>query len=470
MTLPSPTDEGIRAEDLGHVLFIGVGGVGLSGLARLYATRGIQVTGSELHDWPSLADLESLGVVVHREHKASNLDGIDTVVRSTVHPDDHVELVEARRRGLRIYHRSEALAAAMTDKRSIAVTGTHGKTTTTAVLTELLAYGGLEPSYVNGGASSATGYSGGHGDGEFIVIEADESDRSFFRYRPEIAILTNIDADHLNNYGSMAELEEGFTTFLDGVSDDGFCVICADDPRVAKIGRDMQQRGKRVISYGVSPQADFRVQGLASDRDGVSFTAEFRGEQLGQFTMPVPGAHLGLNSAAAIVTALELGMSATQLRDGLAAFSGVKRRFEHVGTVNDIKVYDEYAYHPTAMTAALETLKTVAGNGRLLVVFQPYRVYRTLGQREEIAAALAIADMAVVMEIFAPGEDLPVGDAGEALCRVVDLPEENKRFSPEWDDVPEAVRTLARPGDVVVTMGAPPVSMMPAQLLAALKT
>ncbi|MGH8877356.1 MAG: Mur ligase domain-containing protein, partial [Stackebrandtia sp.] len=185
--MKSPIDEGVTAEDLGHVLFMGVGGVGMSGLARLYATRGLPVSGSELHDWPSLPELERLGVTVHREHVTSNLDGVDTIVRSTVHPEDHIELAEARRRGIRVYHRSEALAAAMTGKKSIAVAGTHGKTTTTAMITDMLVSAGLDPSFVNGGESAADGRSGAHGVGDVFVTEADESDRSFLRYRPYVS-------------------------------------------------------------------------------------------------------------------------------------------------------------------------------------------------------------------------------------------------------------------------------------------
>lgn len=468
MNLTSPIDEGITAEDLGSVLFIGVGGVGLSGLARLYATRGISVTGSELHDWPSLPELERLGVTIHREHKAANLDGIDTVVRSTAHPDDHVELVEARNRGIRIYHRSEALAAAMTGKKSIVVSGTHGKTTTTAMLTEMLAHCGLDPSFVNGGESAADGRSGGHGQGEYFIIEADESDRSFLRYRPDVAILTNIDADHLNNYGSLDDLKDGFAQFLGHVSDSGVIVACADDPNAAEISARLASQGRRVLTYGTSKDADFRLSELDSNQDGVSYRARYNEEDLGRFQLPVPGVHLGLNSAAAVLSGLLLGIKPDDIREGVSAFSGVRRRFELVGTVSDIRVYDEYAYHPTAMTAALSTLKQLATHGRLLVVFQPYRAYRTRDLRAEIAEALAIADQVFVMEVFGPGEELKPGEAGEALCEAIPIDISCKSFIPEWNDVPAAVCATAKPGDVVVTMGAPPVSLMPGELMAAL--
>lgn len=465
--MTSPIDEGVVAEDLGHVLFIGVGGVGMSGLARLYATRGIPTSGSELHDWPSLTDLAGLGVRVHREHRPENLEGVDTVVKSTAQPDDHVELVEARRRGLRVYHRSEALAAAMTGKTSVVVAGTHGKTTTTAMITQLLIACGMDPSFVNGG-ESVDGKSGGHGSGDLFVIEADESDRSFLRYRPDVAILTNIDADHLNNYGSIEDLAEGFAEFLRVTTSDGVIIVCADDPRAAAVGARMADEGRNVVTYGAADGADLRVTDMVSGNDGVSYRVSRDGSDLGEFRLPVPGAHLGLNSVAAVATALHLGLDIDDIQKGLSGFSGVRRRFELTGTVSGVRVYDEYAYHPTAMTAALTTLKELAGDGRLTVVFQPYRVYRTRDFRAEIAQALSIADQVVVMEIFGPGETIEAGEGGRALLDAVEVAGDRKWFEPEWDRVPVLVKENARAGDVVVTMGAPPISMMPTDIRAAL--
>ncbi|HZE38150.1 MAG TPA: UDP-N-acetylmuramate--L-alanine ligase [Stackebrandtia sp.] len=467
--MASPIDDGVTAEDLGHVLFIGVGGVGLSGLARLYATRGLPVTGSELHDWPSLKDLAALGVTIHREHAVSNLDGIDTVVRSTVHPDDHLELVEARGRGLRIMHRSEALAAAMTGKKSIVVTGTHGKSTTTAMIIDMLNHCGLDPSFVNGAESVADGRSGAHGSGEYFIAEADESDRSFLRYRPHIAVLTNVDVDHLNTYGTMEALEDGFADFLRGTDADGAIIACADDARAAALARRMRDEGREVLTYGTAADADLVLRDFATDTRGVGYSATYRGRDLGEFRVGVPGTHLGLNSAAALLTGLRMGIDAEELRKGLAAFAGLRRRFELTGTEAGVRVYDEYAYHPTAIKAAMSTLKELAAPGRLLVVFQPYRVYRTRDLRAEIAEGLAIGDEAVVMEVFGPGEELPPGDGGVALCEAIGLDADHKHFIPEWSDVPAAVKRLAGPGDVVVTMGAPPISLMHVDILNALR-
>ncbi|HEY1094642.1 MAG TPA: UDP-N-acetylmuramate--L-alanine ligase [Glycomyces sp.] len=462
--LTSPIDEGVTAEDLGHVLFIGVGGVGMNGLTRLYATRGLPVSGSEWKDWPTLPELERLGVTVHREHRASNLDGVDTVVRSTAHNDEHLEVAEARKRGIRVYHRSEALAAAMTGRRSIVVTGTHGKTTTTAIITQMLAHAGLDPSYVNGGENIGA-HTGAHGNGEYFVAEADESDRSFLRFRPEIGIVTNIDVDHLNTYGDMESLTEAFERFCRNTDKDGLLVLCADSPGTLGLAKKLRAEGRTVATYGFSDGADIQLGDVESGKDGVDYTVLYQNQVLGRFHLPMPGRHIALNSAAAIAVGLYVGLEPEDVAAGIAAFGGVKRRFEKRGEKDGYAVFDEYAYHPTAMTAAVATLKEVAAPGKLIVVFQPYRVYRTIAMREDIAEALSLADKVVVMEIFGPGEEIPAGEGGQALLDAVNLPDADKVFVPEWDDVPAAVKALAGEGDVVVTMGAPPVQLMPDELL-----
>ncbi|GAA2132762.1 UDP-N-acetylmuramate--L-alanine ligase [Glycomyces algeriensis] len=462
--LTSPIDEGITAEDLGRTLFIGVGGVGMNGLTRLYATRGLAVTGSETKDWPTLPELERLGVTLHREHVVSNLDGIDTVVRSTAINDQHLEVVEARRRGIPVLHRSEAIAAAMTGRRSIVVTGTHGKTTTTAIITQMLEHAGLAPSYVNGGENIGA-HTGAHGNGEYFVAEADESDRSFLRFRPEIGIITNIDVDHLNTYGDMESLTEAFERFGRNTDKDGLLVLCADNPGTAALARKFRAEGRTVATYGFSDGADIQLGEVESGKDGVDYTVLAHNQLLGRFHLPMPGKHIALNSAAAIAVGLYIGLEPEAVAEGIAAFGGVKRRFEKRGEIDGYSVFDEYAYHPTAMTEAIKTLKEVAAPGRLIVVFMPYRVYRTVEMRADIAEALSLADKAVVMEIFGPGETIPEGEGGQALLDAVDLPDADKAFVAEWDDVPAAVKALAGEGDVVVTMGAPPVQLMPEDLL-----
>jgi UDP-N-acetylmuramate--alanine ligase len=458
----------VTAEDLGTVHLIGIGGVGMSGLARLLLTRGIPVSGSELRQWPTLAGLRALGGTIHMSHEPTNLDGVDTVVYSTAIPQDHLELVEARRRGLRVLHRSEALAAAMTGRRAIAIAGTHGKTTTTSMMTLTLQQAGQDPSFVIGGEISEVGSNGHHGSGEYFVAEADESDRSFLLYRPYVSIITNIDQDHLNTYGDYDTLAATFADFARLTDPDGFVVTCADDPGTRRLADTLRAEGRRVFTYGVAEDADFRLSEIASSAQGVRYLATLDGASLGEIRLSTPGRHLGLNSAAAVLTALRLGLPLAAAVNALAAFPGVRRRFERKGVVAGVQVYDEYAYHPTSMTLALETLREVAAGGRLIVVFQPYRVYRTRELQTELAAALALADEVVVLEVFGPGEVRQPGEGGVALTEAIALAPERKVFLESWDDAPVEVTRRARPGDVVVTMGAPPISLMGDELLDAL--
>jgi UDP-N-acetylmuramate--alanine ligase len=460
---------GITAEELGKVHLVGVGGVGMSGLARLLLTRGIATSGSELKEWPHLAALKALGGTIYRTHEASNLDGVDTVVYSTAIPKDHIELVTARERGLRLMHRSEALAATMNGRRAVAVAGTHGKTTTTSMITLILQHAGLDPSFVIGGEISEVGSNAHHGSGELFVAEADESDRSFLLYSPHVAVVTNIDADHLNTYGDLQGLEDAFVEFCGKVEPGGFVVTCADDARAMQMAVRARAAGIDVVTYGVAAEADLRISEMRSSAHGVRYVAHHDGVPLGEVFLPVLGAHLGLNSAGAILAAIRLGVAPETAIESLATFPGVRRRFEFKGTEAGVRVYDEYAYHPVPIAAALRTLRDVAGDGRLVVVFQPYRVYRTRDFQSEIAAGLSLADVAVVMEVFGPGEVREPGEGGVALTAEVDLPEDRKVFVPSWEDVPGEVVRRVREGDVVVTMGAPPISLMGDELLAALK-
>jgi UDP-N-acetylmuramate--alanine ligase len=442
--------------------------VGWGGLARLLLTRGVPVSGSELREWPALAALRALGGTVHMAHRESNLDGVDTVVYSTAIPQDHLELVEARRRGLRVMHRSEALAAAMTNRQTIAVAGTHGKTTTTSIMTVILQHAGLDPSFVIGGEISEAGSNGHHGTGPYFVAEADESDRSFLIYRPHVAIITNIEADHLNTYGDLAGLTAAFGEFARLVGEGGFAVTCADDPGVQDLIAGLRAEGRTVYTYGESEHANLRISNVVSSVQGVRYEATLDGTPLGEIRLALPGRHMGLNSSAAVLTALRLGLPIDSIREALASFPGVRRRFERKGMAGGVRVYDEYAYHPTSVKAALRTLREVAGDGRLVVVFQPYRLYRTRDMQAELAEGLAIADEVIVMEVFGPGEVRGPGEGGVALTAAIDLPGERKVFVPSWEDVPAEVVRRSRPGDVVVTMGAPPISLMGDELLDAL--
>jgi UDP-N-acetylmuramate--alanine ligase len=321
-----------------------------------------------------------------------------------------------------------------------------------------------------GGEISEVGSNGHHGTGEHFVAEADESDRSFLLYRPYVAIVTNIDADHLNNYDGLAGLDDAFVEFCGNVEPGGFVVTCADDPGSQRIIPRVRAAGGTVLTYGLADDADLRMSEVTSAAHGVRYVAHYAGQPLGGVTLPVPGTHLALNSAGALLAALRLGVAPETAIEALGSFPGVRRRFELKGVVDGVRVYDEYAYHPTSMTAVMRTLREVAGDGRLIVVFQPYRMYRTRDFQAEIAEALSLADEAVVMEVFGPGEVREPGEGGVALTAAVSLAPEHKVFVPNWDDVPDEVANRARGGDVVVTMGAPPISLMGDELLAALSS
>lgn len=462
-----PTATPVTAEQLGTVHLVGVGGIGMSGLARLLLTRGIRVTGSELQQWPVLAGLRALGGTIHMSHDASHLDGVDTVVYSSAIPSDHLELAEARRRGLRVLHRSEALAAAMVGRRAIAVTGTHGKTTTTSMLTLMLQRAGLDPSFVIGGEVSDSTAGAHHGSGDYFVVEADEHDRSFLRYRPHVGVVTNIDTDHLNAFGDLAGLAAAFEEFGRSVEPGGFLVACVDDPATARLAANLRDEGRTVYTYGEAEAADLRVDRIAQTPDGLRFHARLDDTPLGELSLPVPARYLAHNSAAAALVASRIGVPLTAVSATLASFPGVRRRFELKGTAADVRVYDEYAYHPTSMAAALETLRVLAGQGRLIVVFQPYRLYRTRQLGTAFAEALSMADDVLMLEVFSPGEVREPGEGGAALTQAVALPPERKAFL-SWDAVPAEVAARAAPGDLVVTMGAPPISLLAEELLAAI--
>lgn len=459
----------LTAEDLGRVHVIGIGGVGMLGVARLLLTRGIPVSGSDIKEWPALETLRALGATIHLGQAGENVADVDTIVYSTAIPAGNVELVEARRRGLRVLHRAEALVTAANGRQLIAIAGTNGKTTTTSMVTTVLQHCGVDPSFFIGGEFADAGVGAHHGSGQHFVVEADESDRSFLLYSPFVAILTNLEADHLNTYGDMAGLEAAFGQFVDRVDRNGFVVVCADDPGAVRLGDYARSTGRQVFSYGRSAEADLRLTEETGDVAGTSYVALLDQEKLGTVSVPVPGGYLALNSAAALLAAVKLDLDPAKAAESLRQFRGVRRRFELKGVAAGVRVYDEYAYHPTSMTGALTTLRALAGAGRLIVAFQPYRMYRTVAFQDEIAQSLALADDVVVMEVFGPGEERGPGQGGAPLARAVPLPPENVVFEPSWSAVATEVARRARPGDLVVTMGAPPISMLGTEILAALE-
>jgi UDP-N-acetylmuramate--alanine ligase len=461
------TDPVPTLEELGAVHFVGIGGAGMSGIARILLARGVQVSGSDRRDSPTVLALRALGARVAVGHDAANLDGADTVVVSTAIRPDNPELAVARERGLRVLPRAVALAAVMAGRRSVAVAGTHGKTSTTSMLTVAVQACGVDPSFAIGGDLNESGSNAHAGEGDVFVAEADESDRSFLLLAPFGAIVTNVEADHLDNYGDLAAVEAAFDRFLETIDPTGFVVVCADDPGAARL-RTVPSTA-RLRTYGRAADADLRLTDLEVGRDSTSYTAILDGAELGRVRIRVPGEHMALNSAAALLAGLELGLPAAGLVDGLARFGGVHRRFELKGVVGGVRVYDDYAHHPTEVTAQLKAARAVAGDGRLVVAFQPHLYSRTQEFAEGFGQALGLADDVVVMDVYGAREDPVPGVTGAMVADAVPLPPGRVVFEPSWSAAAPALAARARAGDLVMTMGAGDVSMVGPEVLAALR-
>ncbi|MGZ4656481.1 MAG: UDP-N-acetylmuramate--L-alanine ligase [Blastococcus sp.] len=461
------TDPVPALSELGTVHFIGIGGAGMSGIARILLARGVPVSGSDRRDTPTLLALRALGARVEVGHDPAHVGEADTVVVSTAIRPDNPELSTARARGLRVLPRAVALAAVMAGRRSIAVAGTHGKTSTTSMLTVAVQTCGVDPSFAIGGDLNESGSNAHAGSGDVFVAEADESDRSFLLLSPFGAIVTNVEADHLDNYGDLAAVEAAFDRFLETVHPDGFVVVCADDPGAARL-RTVPAKA-RVRTYGRADDADLRLVDLHVAQEGTSFTAILDGQYLGRVQIQVPGEHMALNAAAALLAGLELGLPVGELVEGLARFGGVHRRFELKGSVGGVRVYDDYAHHPTEVSAQLRAARAVAGSGRLVVAFQPHLYSRTREFAEGFGQALGLADEVVVMEIYGAREDPVPGVTGAMVADAVPLPAERVLFEPSWSAAAPALASRARPGDLVLTMGAGDVSMVGPEVLEALR-
>ncbi|WP_028647758.1 UDP-N-acetylmuramate--L-alanine ligase [Nocardiopsis sp. CNT312] len=461
MSLIPPT-EPVPVDKLGRTHFVGLGGAGMSGIARVLLQAGAEVSGSDARDSDNLRELEEMGAEVHVGHAAEHLGAAETLVVSSAIREDNPELAEARRRGLRILPRAAALGALLLGREGIAVSGTHGKTTTTSMVTVVLQHLGVEPGYVIGGKLVTTGLGADAGIGPAIAVEADESDGSFLMLFPKIAVVTNVEADHLDNYGGIEEIHAGFASFVDRV--ERTLIVGIDDPgarRVADIARD---RGTRVLTYGEAADADYRVTRVAARGFTTDFTlAPADGDPV-EGTLAVPGRHNVLNAAAALVVADELGHDLEIAVEGLVDFAGAARRFELKGVAGGAAVYDSYAHHPTEIEADLRATRAAldsfpedgaeesAPGGRIVALFQPHLYSRTRIFAEEFAAALGLADEVVVMEVYAAREDPEPGVTGELITSRV--PHERVRYVPGRDEAVRTVAGLARPGDIVLTMGA----------------
>jgi UDP-N-acetylmuramate--alanine ligase len=471
------TAEVPAASSLGSVHFIAIGGAGMSGVARVMLARGVPVSGSDAKESLVLAALGTEGARVHIGHDAANLGDADTVVISSAIREDNVELQEARTRGLRVLHRSQALASVMQGSRRVAVAGANGKTTTTSMLVVALQQCGVDPSFAVGGELAKHGTNAHHGTGEIFVAEADESDGSFLVYRPEVAIVTNVQPDHLDFYGSFAAVQATYAKFAATVQPGGLLVTCADDQGSRDLSEVARAAGARVVTYGQAADADVRL----TDVGGVGMQAHanlMRSGQgsgdavlVGQLELGIPGRHNLLNAAAAFVAATQgLGQDPARVLRGLAGFTGTRRRFEPKGQSGGIRVVDDYAHNPGKVSAVVETAQVLAAPGRLIVVFQPHLFSRTRDFAAELATALSPADIIIVMDVYAAREDPVAGVSGalitDQLARTgYHTGGESALFVPSWSEVAPLVVQIARPGDLVVTVGAGDITMIGPEIL-----
>ncbi|MET4146377.1 UDP-N-acetylmuramate--L-alanine ligase [Arthrobacter sp. UYCo732] len=447
-------------ESLGRVHFIGIGGVGMSAVARIMVARGVTVSGSDAKDLPVMADLAAAGARVSVGYGAHNLGDAQTVVAGSAIRADNPELLAARESGLPVLHRSEALAATMGNDIVVTVAGTHGKSTTTSMITVLLQGAGLDPSFAIGANVPALGVNAAHGAAGIFVAEADESDGSFLNYRPKIAVVTNVEPDHLDHYGTPEAVYESFDRFTDLLPADGVLIACADDDGALALAERTVARGNtRVVLYGTSDRADLVLH------DGGPGHVEVSSAD-GRFALElqVPGRHNALNACAAVAVALELGVDAAAAARALAHFSGASRRFELKGEGRGVRVFDDYAHHPTEVRAALTAARSVADGHGVHVLFQPHLFSRTREFAVEFADALNLADTALVLDIYPARED-PVPGVTSQL--IADHLASGGRLVAAGEAV-AALVAAAGPGDIILTVGAGDVTGFGPQIVRAL--
>jgi UDP-N-acetylmuramate--alanine ligase len=465
--VPVP-EEILPADRLGRVHFVGIGGAGLSGIARIMLARGVTVSGSDAHDSLTLAALRDLGARVDLGHDAAHVRDVDTVVVSTAVREDNPEYAEALRQGLRVLPRSAALAAVMAGRRVVAVAGTHGKTTTTSLLTVALQAAGADPTYAVGGDLAQTGTNAREGGGDLFVAEADESDGAFLVYRPHAAIVTNVEADHLDNWGTEEAYRAAFDEFVTTLDPDGFLVCCVDDEGAARLAGFARERGLAVVGVGESADADLRCTDLRFEGTTSTFTVRDGERVMGEVRLAIPGRHYVLDAMAALAVGLRLGHGFDALRRGLEEFTGTRRRMEAKGEVAGVRVYDSYAHHPVEIAGDLQAGRAVAGRGRLVVAFQPHLVSRTRIFGRAMGEALGAADEVVVLDVYLAREEADPEVTGRLVADAVPLPPERVAFVPDLADAPAALAGRARPGDLVLTLGAGDVTEVGPRVLALL--
>ncbi len=434
-----------------HVHFIGVGGIGMSGLAEILRTLEFDVSGSDLKEGEATRRLARLGVRVDIGHTGANVANADVVVFSSAITDSNPEIVEARALGIPVITRAEMLAELMRVKYGVAIAGSHGKTTTTSLVATVLRAAGFDPTVVVGGRMAALGSNARLGAGDLLVAEADESDGSFLRLTPTIAAVTNIDPEHLDFYGSHEALKEAFVQFVGKVPFYGLAVLCLDHPHVQDLLPKMR---RRYVTYGLSPQADYSARAVSHEGVRTTFVAYRRGEPLGEFSLSMPGQHNVLNCLAAVAIADELEVPLDVMKESLATFHGVARRFSIVGEVENVLLVDDYGHHPAEVMATLNAARR-GFTGRVHVAFQPHRYTRTAHLFDEFTRAFNEADSVFVTDIYAAGEKPIEGVTAEALAEAIrQHGHQNVRYEGDRAVLSSKIAAEARPGDVVIALGA----------------
>ena len=446
-------------DDLGRVHFVGIGGAGMSGIARLFVEAGLPVTGSDIRATETVEALRASGVPVTIGHASANVEGADTLIVTGAIAEDNPEFLTARERGLPIVHRAKALAWLTRNHRVVAVAGAHGKTTSTAMIVTALLALEADPSFVNGGVIRSLGVSAATGSGEVFVVEADESDGSFLLYDTAIALITNVDPDHLDHYGSEEAFEEAFVTFARRASER--VVISSDDTRAVSVTNRLGERS--VLTFGQHADADIRLHSIVST-ETVSFTLHYRGADYAA-RLRVAGLHNAINAAGAFGVLVSLGFEPQDALDAIALFDGTERRFELRGSVRGVSVYDDFAHHPTEIRAALSGARGVVGAGRLIPIFQPHLYSRTKQMAAEFAETFeTLADITIVVPIYGARQDPEPGVTGELITRLFRDPSRVHYFD-QWQDAADYAASIAREGDFVIPMGGGDIYRVIPQLL-----
>ena len=442
---------------VGRIHFVGIGGIGMSGIARVMNNLGYEVSGSDISEGPQVQRLRERGVDVRIGHDARNVEGATAVVVSTAIKPANAELAAARARHIPVVKRADMLAELMRLKWNVCVAGTHGKTTTTSMVAAMLDAGSLDPTVINGGVINAYASNARPGTGDWMVVEADESDGTFVRLPSTVSIVTNIDPEHLDHYGDFESVRAAFDRFVENTPFYGFGVVCLDHPEVqALVGRITD---RRLITYGLNPQADVRAENIRTGPDGSRFDVSFREDRrevarIADIALAMPGEHNVLNATAAAIVARELGVTDAQIRDGFARFEGVGRRFSEAGRWNGVRIIDDYGHHPVEIAAALKAARGVA-EGRVIAVMQPHRYSRLAALFDQFAGCFNDADTVLVSEVYAAGEAPIDGiDADALAAAVARAGHRDARTLGPWADLAERIEAEAAPGDLVIFLGA----------------